>query len=77
MTVTVEPQFPTEKDMLAAVLDALISLSNRLFPDEEMVVQARSTEVGSDRSVTVVGGAMTYWVKASDARGMQPQPATS
>jgi len=55
--------FPTERDILTALLDAVIALSKRIFPEEDMVIQIRSLADGGHTFVNVGQGSQTTWIK--------------
>ena len=60
---TSENQFPTDRDILTALFDAVLSLANRLFPDEQMVVQIKSQADKGQTFVMVGGSSQTHWIK--------------
>ena len=56
-------QFPTDRDVLFGLLDGLIALSSRLFPEEVMSIEFRAP---SGDCVHVTGHSRTTWARIDD-----------
>lgn len=58
--------FPTERDILTAILDAIMALSNRLYPEEAMIIQIRSVKDGGTTTANAGRTCQTSWISRKD-----------
>jgi hypothetical protein len=56
--------FPSERDILWALLNAILAISNRLWPKDEMHIQLKSKDIDTD--VWVFGPSQVNWVKRAE-----------
>lgn len=55
------PFAPSERDILIALLDSVLALSDRLFPEERMVVRIVDTETDGGSFAYASGATLTRW----------------
>ena len=62
-----EPSAPTfvasDRELIISLLDAVIALSDRLFPEERMEVEVRGKVNGEPSFSYVSSSTLTHWVK--------------
>ena len=55
------PTHPTDRELLVALIDAVMTLSNRLFPDEYMNIRVRIDHPNC-KELNWMVPSMTHWV---------------
>lgn len=53
---------PSERDILVGLIDAVMSLSERLFPGERMLIKLIASEPDREGFATIGAPTLTSWV---------------
>lgn len=58
----IDTYMPTERDILVSLTDALMALSEKLFPDEKMLVTVKASDPNVRWIGVLNGTTLTEWV---------------